>query len=67
MFRPFNLTFFLLYLAWPLADEALTQNILDLVQQAGNYRQLKKVSLSSAQLYHFSMEYQFISDPNTTR
>ncbi|TPR08452.1 hypothetical protein CAN33_004255 [Aspergillus niger] len=28
--------------AWPLADEALTQNLLDLVQQAGHYRQLKK-------------------------
>ncbi|OKL60479.1 ribonucleoprotein-associated protein [Talaromyces atroroseus] len=28
--------------AWPLADEALTQNILDLVQQSGHYRQLRK-------------------------
>ncbi|KAF9884719.1 RNA binding protein snu13 [Aspergillus nanangensis] len=28
--------------AWPIADEALTQNLLDLVQQAGHYRQLKK-------------------------
>ncbi|MCJ1336449.1 RNA binding protein snu13 [Bachmanniomyces sp. S44760] len=28
--------------AWPVADEALTQNILDLVQQANHYRQLKK-------------------------
>lgn len=28
--------------AWPLADESLTQNILDLVQQASHYRQLKK-------------------------
>lgn len=28
--------------AWPLADEALTQSILDLVQQASHYRQLKK-------------------------
>ncbi|PWY92930.1 putative snRNP and snoRNP protein [Aspergillus heteromorphus CBS 117.55] len=28
--------------AWPLADEALTQNLLDLVQQASHYRQLKK-------------------------
>lgn len=28
--------------AWPIADEALSQNILDLVQQASNYRQLKK-------------------------
>lgn len=26
--------------AWPLADEALSQAILDLVQQAGHYRQL---------------------------
>ncbi|EGN95520.1 hypothetical protein SERLA73DRAFT_142261, partial [Serpula lacrymans var. lacrymans S7.3] len=28
--------------AWPLADEALTNSILDLVQQAGQYKQLKK-------------------------
>ncbi|KAK2732936.1 RNA binding protein snu13 [Onygenales sp. PD_40] len=28
--------------AWPLADQALTQTILDLVQQASHYRQLKK-------------------------
>lgn len=29
-------------LAWPIADQALTQTILDLVQQASHYRQLKK-------------------------
>ncbi|KAI4100943.1 MAG: hypothetical protein L6R37_005149 [Teloschistes peruensis] len=29
-------------LAWPIADQALTQNILDLIQQASHYRQLKK-------------------------
>lgn len=28
--------------AWPVADAALTQEILDLVQQASHYRQLKK-------------------------
>ncbi|KAG8990845.1 RNA binding protein snu13 [Tulasnella sp. JGI-2019a] len=28
--------------AWPLADAALTNQILDLVQQAGHYKQLKK-------------------------
>ncbi|KAJ9164746.1 hypothetical protein NKR19_g1094 [Coniochaeta hoffmannii] len=28
--------------AWPKADPALTQELLDLVQQAGHYRQLKK-------------------------
>lgn len=28
--------------AWPLADAALAQEILDLVQQASHYRQLKK-------------------------
>ncbi|MCJ1438250.1 RNA binding protein snu13 [Xylographa pallens] len=28
--------------AWPIADQALTQTILDLVQQASHYRQLKK-------------------------
>ena len=28
--------------AWPVADQALAQEILDLVQQASHYRQLKK-------------------------
>ncbi|KAK2764459.1 RNA binding protein snu13 [Arachnomyces sp. PD_36] len=28
--------------AWPVADEALTQQILDIVQQASHYRQLRK-------------------------
>ncbi|KAF2470032.1 L30e-like protein [Lindgomyces ingoldianus] len=28
--------------AWPVADQALSQEILDLVQQATHYRQLKK-------------------------
>ncbi|KAI9745401.1 MAG: RNA binding protein snu13 [Claussenomyces sp. TS43310] len=28
--------------AWPLADASLSQSILDLVQQASHYRQLKK-------------------------
>ncbi|KZV85512.1 hoip-prov protein [Exidia glandulosa HHB12029] len=28
--------------AWPLADAKLTNQILDLVQQAGNYKQLRK-------------------------
>lgn len=28
--------------AWPIADESLTQSLLDLVQQASHYRQLKK-------------------------
>jgi len=28
--------------AWPLAEEDLTNSILDLVQQAGQYKQLKK-------------------------
>jgi len=28
--------------AWPLADAALSQEILDLVQQASHYRQLRK-------------------------
>lgn len=30
--------------AWPVADEALAQKILDTVQQASHYRQLKKVN-----------------------
>ncbi|RVX67534.1 13 kDa ribonucleoprotein-associated protein [Exophiala mesophila] len=28
--------------AWPIADEALSQKILDITQQASHYRQLKK-------------------------
>lgn len=28
--------------AWPIADEALTQSLLDLVQQSAHYRQIKK-------------------------
>ncbi|KAI1429178.1 ribonucleoprotein-associated protein [Xylaria sp. FL1777] len=28
--------------AWPMADGALTQELLDLVQQASHYRQLKR-------------------------
>lgn len=28
--------------AWPLADAALEQEILDMVQQASHFRQLKK-------------------------
>jgi U4/U6 small nuclear ribonucleoprotein SNU13 len=28
--------------AWPIADESLSQSLLDLVQQASHYRQLKK-------------------------
>ncbi len=28
--------------AWPVADQALSQELLDLVQQASHYRQLKK-------------------------
>lgn len=30
--------------AYPLADAKLTQTILDIIQQACNYKQLKKVS-----------------------
>jgi U4/U6 small nuclear ribonucleoprotein SNU13 len=30
------------FAAWPIADTSLTQTILDLVQQASHYRQLKK-------------------------
>lgn len=28
--------------AWPIADEALTQKILDMIQQASHNKQLKK-------------------------
>lgn len=30
------------FAAWPVADEALSQQLLDLVQSAGHYRQIKK-------------------------
>lgn len=30
------------YTAWPVADQALSQEILDLIQQCAHYRQLKK-------------------------
>jgi hypothetical protein len=43
--------------AWPVADAALTQEILDIVQQASHYRQLKKVSSHSAP--HNSMNIQY--------
>ena len=36
--------------AWPIADQALTQEILDIVQQASNYRQLKKGANESVTL-----------------
>ncbi len=35
--------------AYPLADAKLTQTILDIVQQACNYKQLKKVSEASGE------------------
>jgi U4/U6 small nuclear ribonucleoprotein SNU13 len=31
-----------IFAAWPIADPSLTQTILDLVQQASHYRQLKR-------------------------
>jgi len=31
-----------LFAAWPVADDALSQQILDILQQAGHYHQLKK-------------------------
>lgn len=37
--------------AWPVADEALSQKILDTIQQASHYRQLKKV-----RTYFFTQE-----------
>ena len=32
------------YIAWPVADSALSQEILDLVQQANHYRQVRSSS-----------------------
>ena len=39
--------------AFPLADDALTQTILDLVQQASNYKQLKKGANEGASVCSF--------------
>jgi len=32
--------------AWPMADPALAQELLDMVQQCAHYRQLKKGAVS---------------------
>jgi U4/U6 small nuclear ribonucleoprotein SNU13 len=37
--------------AWPQADQALSQEILDLVQQATHYRQLKKGANEATKTY----------------
>ena len=40
--------------AFPLADAALSITILDVVQQAANYKQLKKGANEGARTYHRS-------------
>jgi len=37
--------------AWPMADEALVQELLDLTQQASHYRQLKKGANEATKSY----------------
>lgn len=47
--------------AWPIADEALSQQLLDLVQQATNYRQVKKGANEYVHaLFHMPLESCFI-------
>jgi len=43
-------------IAWPIADQTLTQTILDLVQQASHYRQLKK-GANEGLLKHLVLRY----------
>jgi U4/U6 small nuclear ribonucleoprotein SNU13 len=45
--------------AWPLADAALTQEILDIVQQASHYRQLKK-GANEGKLYQLGSSFAHI-------
>jgi U4/U6 small nuclear ribonucleoprotein SNU13 len=51
-----------LFAAWPVADDALSQQILDIVQQAGHYHQLKKGAnegkLCLCTRYYSSEEYE---------
>lgn len=37
--------------AYPLADAALTNTILDIIQQAANYKQLKKGANEGARVF----------------
>ena len=37
--------------AWPIADQALTQQLLDLIQQATHYRQAKKGANEGMRIY----------------
>ena len=41
--------------AYPLADPALTQKILNLVQQASNYKQLKKGANEGGKILYISL------------
>ena len=46
--------------AWPIADQALSQEILDLIQQASHYRQLRKGANEgqSGLPYHVTVQYE---------
>jgi hypothetical protein len=62
-----------LFAAWPVADDALSQQILDILQQAGHYHQLKKGAnegkLCLCARYYSSEEYEsrFPSRPANMR
>ena len=43
--------------AWPMADPQMAQQLLDLVQQAGHYRQLKKGANEGKQINHFHQQH----------
>jgi U4/U6 small nuclear ribonucleoprotein SNU13 len=48
--------------AYPLADDDLNKTILDLVQQAMNYKQLKKGANEGLNLFLIFFLFQFIFD-----
>lgn len=43
--------------AYPLADATLTKTILDLVQQASNYKQLRKGANEGEETYIFRLQW----------
>ncbi|MCJ1287586.1 RNA binding protein snu13 [Xylographa opegraphella] len=52
--------------AWPVADQALTQTILDLVQQASHYRQLKKGANEATKTLNRGISEIIILDADTS-
>ncbi|OJI97619.1 hypothetical protein ASPVEDRAFT_24559 [Aspergillus versicolor CBS 583.65] len=53
--------------AWPVADEALSQQLLDLVQSAGHYRQIKKGANGSYTSFILFSESNLTDHAETTK